>query len=89
MSTSFQRRSYHPRSPCFFSARNGEEGSVPGEELEGKGFVKFQGAGNLNLGHSANVHISKEQHKIYIKTVLIKITKKEKDSCCSRNLPQI
>ena len=35
----------------------------------GKGFAKFQGAHNLNVCYSANVHISKEQHKIYIKTV--------------------
>lgn len=41
-----------------------------------KGFAKFQGAHNSNLHYSANVHGSKEQHKTYIKTVLIKITEK-------------
>lgn len=83
---SFQRQSYHPRSPCFFSVKNGE-GSVPGEQkLGGKGFAKFQGAHNLNLCYSTNVHISKEQHKTYIKTVLIKITEKNY-SCCSISLP--
>lgn len=34
---SFQRQSYHPSSPCFFSLKNGVcmgggGGSVPGEE---------------------------------------------------------
>lgn len=44
----------------------------------GKGFTKFQGTHHLNFCYSAKVRISKEQHQIYIKTVLIKITKKKK-----------
>ena len=84
---SFQKQSNHPRSPCFLSVKNGE-GSVVFLEMSwgGKGFAKYQGAHNLNVCYSANVHISKEQHKIYIKTVLIKITKKNY-SCCSISLP--
>lgn len=75
---SFQKQSNHPRSPCFLSVKNGED-SVVFLQMSwgGKGFAKFQGAHNLNVCYPANVHISKEQHKIYIKTVLIKITKKK------------
>lgn len=71
----FQRQNYQSQAPEFFSSVWNGEQPVPRGEWGWELFTQFHVTNNLNLRYSVNVLISKE-HYIYIKTALVKITKK-------------